>query len=458
MGNRALKALVGSACLWAVLAPPALAEAEQTGEEAVEAVAPAGPAFKLGIEAKANLRVSDENRFPFVVPPVVGLPPGSIGFLETVNQGTHLELSVVTLFADATWGESLAAHAKVDFIDLYDRNPTSEDQKVDVDEAWVRFGREREPAVVPERPGAYLKVGKMAKFERQNDRHLESYGLVSTAFNRFEDQGLELGVDLGRHLYLRGSLTQGNPLFFRDPNALAGDNGTSFFKDPIPGQEPPLKSGILIFYDAEVEDLDLDGKPETGAALGWRWSDAEGNDGVDVMVWGYRRKLAKTVALNGTFYGGDLDLLNGPFDATPFPVNGDRKQEVGANLWLYLGSFSFFAQYVDQDLAGLGRKGLEGEVAWRFDLPLRWGLAGKQLFPWVQPAFRYSKLDPDFRNAAGFPAASVSWEWTKLDYGLRLAIVDGIDVTLEYADNSFILGSGAKRENNELLGTLRFKR
>ena len=33
----------------------------------------------------------------------------------------------------------------------------------------------------------------MPKFERQNDRHLESYGLVSTAFNRFEDFGVEAG-------------------------------------------------------------------------------------------------------------------------------------------------------------------------------------------------------------------------------------------------------------------------
>ena len=46
--------------------------------------------------------------------------------------------------ADATWGELLAAHAKIDAIDLYDRNPTSGDKELDVDEAWIRFGRETE--------------------------------------------------------------------------------------------------------------------------------------------------------------------------------------------------------------------------------------------------------------------------------------------------------------------------
>ena len=141
-----------------------------------------------------------------------------------MNEGQHFELSVLTLLADASWGPNIEAHAKVDFIDLYDRNPTSSDKQVDVDELWIRFGSD--PAALSERFGLYAKVGKFGHFERQNDRHTESYGLVSTAFNRFEDQGLEVGANFGRHFYLVGSLTQGNPVFFRDPNALAGDNGT----------------------------------------------------------------------------------------------------------------------------------------------------------------------------------------------------------------------------------------
>ncbi len=73
---------------------------------------------------------------------------------------------------------------------------------------------------------------------------------------------------------------------------------------------------------------------------------------------------------------------------------------------------------------------------------------------------RYSKLDNDFRNRPtqlGTPAPSLAWDWEKLDAGLRLGIFSGVDLTLEYASNEFILGSGAKRENNELLTTLRWR-
>jgi hypothetical protein len=455
MGDR-----IALAVLAAALAPAGAAgQAEAPPEEkpaAEGAEEPTRPRLSFGLEAKAHFRDSDENRFLVRFPPEAMFPPDFQGFLETVNAGSHLELSVLTLFADAEWGEALAAHAKVDLVDLYDRNPTSEDHRIDVDEAWVRLGRGREPAVAPERPGLYLKLGKMPHFERQNDRHLESYGLVSTAFNRFEDMGVEIGADLGRHLYVVASATQGNPVFLRDPNALAGDNGTPSSMDLA--NPPSLKSGVVILYDAEVEDLDVDGDLEAGAGLGLRWSDGEGRNGFDLLAWGYERKLAQTVALNGTIYGGDLDLLRGPFDATPFPgLEGDEKREVGGNLWLYLGGFTFFGQFVDQELAGLARTGYEAEVAWRFELPVAWGLAGRQLFPWVQPAVRYSKLDPDFRAHPNFPAPSTSWEWEKLDYGVRLAIVPGIDLTVEMADHSFILASGAERDNDEFLTTLRWR-
>lgn len=447
-------------CVWVVLslllgglASPVWAQEE---DEAV-LEEPAGPRFDFGLEAKAHVRDSDLNRFPVSFPFTPDmLPPGETrGFEETVNEGTHFEVSTVTLFLDALWGNGLAARAKIDFIDTYDRNPTSGDRTVDVDEAWVRFGVEADPAALPERGGVYLKIGKMPKFERQDDRHLESYGLVSTAFNRFEDTGAELGVSLGRHVYAKLSATQGNPVFIRDPNALAGDNGLEESLRPNP--DPELKTGIVILYDAEVEDLDVDGDLELGAGLGLRFADEAGRNALDVLVWGYERTLAETVELEGTFYGGDLDLLDGPLGLTPFPVEGDEKREVGANLWLYLGGFSFFAQYVDQEIAALPRTGIEGEIAWRFDLPLVWAIADRQLFTFLAPAVRYSKLDNDFRGHPLTPSPSLSWDWEKLDYGVRLGVFEGIDLTAEYADNSFILGSGAERENNELLTTLRWR-
>ncbi|HEX2225443.1 MAG TPA: hypothetical protein VHN15_14675, partial [Thermoanaerobaculia bacterium] len=340
-----------------------------------------------------------------------------------------------------------------------DRNPTSGDKKVDVDEAWVRFGRETDPAFLPEREGfggLYLKIGKFGKFERQDDRHLESYGLVSTAFNRFEDAGAELGVDLGRHLYFKFSATAGNPVFLRDPNALAGDNGTDDLRSPNP--DPELKTGIVMLYDAEVEDIDADGDLEIGAGVGLRFADAAGRNGVDILAWAYERTLAETVELEGSFYGGDLDLLRGPLDLFPLQtIRGDKKEELGGNLWLYLGGFSFFGQYVDQEMAGLPRTGYEAEAAWRFDLPLRWAAGGGQLFPFVAPAVRYSKFDNEFRNPPQTPSPSLAWDWEKLDAGIRLGIVPGTDLTFEYAANRFILGSGAEAENDEMLTTLRWR-
>lgn len=450
--------------LWCVvllslcLAAPAAAQ-EGEGQEEPEALR---PRLHFGLEAKANFRQSEENRFqvPFDFDPAPGPDHVVRGFEETVNAGSHFEFSTITLLVDADWGDGLAAHGKFDFIDLYERNPTSTDKKVDVDEAWIRFGIEPEPATLAPRSGVYLKIGKFGHFERQDDRHLESYGLVSTAFNRLEDAGAEVGVSLGRHVYAKFSATQGNPVFIRDPNALAGDNGTPSRSTAT--SNPTLKSGIVILYDAEIESVDVDGDLELGGGLGLRFADAAGRNGVDVLAWAYQRTLADKVELEGTFYGGDLDILNGPeshpeVDAS-LAIRGDEKKEFGGNVWLYWGGFSLFAQYVDQEIAGLPRTGLEAEVAWQFDLPL-WATVGeRQLFPWIAPAVRWSRLDNDFRNPpGGTPAPSLSWDWDKIDAGLRLGIFQGIDLTLEYADNRFTLANGSERNNNEYLATLRWR-
>lgn len=436
---------------------PLLGQEGEPAGEPTEAAGSLRPKLDFGFEAKAHYRRSDENRFPIRT----FLPPEKQRFLETVNSGNHFEISTLTLFADATWSDHLVAHAKIDFIDLYERNPTSTAEEVDIDELWLRVGHDSQPAALPEGWGAYAKIGKFPKFERQNDRHLESYGLASTAFNRIEDVGLELGLDLGRHVYLKGSLTQGNPVFLRDPNALAGDNGTPEFRQPDPN--PDLKSGIVIPYDAATQGIDVDGDLQKGLGLGIRFASEDGANGVDVLVFGRRRTLAQRVDFKGSFYGADIDLLNGPevsflrpADVT-FPLSSDRKQEVGANVWVYLGGGSFFGQYVDQDLGGLDRTGYEGELAWRFDLPLAASFDGRQLFPAVQPVVRYSKLDPDYRAAPRSPTPSFAWQWEKLDFGVRVTILSGIDLTAEYSKNDFILGTGAKRNNHETLVTLRWR-
>jgi hypothetical protein len=427
-----------------------------SAQEPAEPAADSGWKLRFGLEARANYRDSEENRFPvpFQFSPEE-LPVGQTrGFEETVDAGSHVEISDVTLFAKAAWGDLFTAYGKLDLIDLYDRNPTSTGQKVDIDEAWLRFGREPETATLAPGSGVYLKFGKIPKFERQNDRHLQSYGLVSTAFNRFEETGGELGVHLGRHFYFKVRAAVGNPVFLRDPNALAGDNGTPELRRLNP--DPDLKSGVPILYNAHYANFDTDGKLETGAGIGWRLADEGGRNGLDVLVWGNKRKLADTVKIHGTFYGGDLDILSAGPNAT-FAIKNDEKRETGGNVWLYLGGFSFFGQYVDQDLAGLPRTGLEGEVAWRFDLPLVWAVGGRQLFPSIAPAVRYSKIDNSFRNPKQTPSPSFSWDWEKFDTGLRLGLFEGLDLTVEYADNRFILATGAKRKNNEFLTTLAWR-
>jgi hypothetical protein len=452
-GNAGLSVRLPIATL-ALLACLPAAEAGAQQEDGRGAVA-ASHGWELRIEAKGDYRDSEEQRVAVNFPFGPGqLPPDEDRiFLETVDAGGHAELSTLALQLDKHFRGG-ALRLNVEIGQLHDRNPTSTGREVDLDEAWIRLGRETEPALLPPRGGAYFKLGKIPAFERQDDRHLESYGLVSTAFNRQEDVGLEVGVDLGRHLYFKGSYTQGNPVFLRDPNALAGDNGIPELREPNP--DPRYKAGFVIPYDADVADLGFE-NPEVGAGLGLRFADLDGRRGVDLLAWARQRRLADTVEIHGSFYGGDLDLLLGPGNAFPFPVTDDDKVERGANLWLYLGGFSFFGQYVDQELAGLGRTGLEGEVAWRFDLPLAWAARGRQLFPFVAPAVRYSKLAPEFRAPTVTPSPSFAWDWEKVDAGVRLGIIAGLDLTVELASNEFVLGSGATRSYDETLATLRYR-
>jgi hypothetical protein len=450
----------GIALVGALLAVPMGAQPESGQEPGAEEAAETSRELRVdwGLEAKAHFRDSEHLRLPspFPFPPDFQPPGGGAVFLETVDPGSAFEVSVVTLFADLAWGDGVAARAKIDAIDLYDRNPTSSDREIDVDELWIRFGLD--PAALDGRSGLFARIGKFAHFERQDDRHLESYGLVSTAFNRFEDQGVELGAELGGHFYLRLSATQGNPLFFRDPNALAGDNGTPDL-DPRTHPNPvrDLGSGFPILYDAEVEDLDTDGELELGWGVGLRFGEPGSGRGLDLLAWSYERELAETVELHGTFYGGDLDLLDGPFGTAGLPIRGDDKREVGGNLRIDFDGFSLFGQYVDQELAGMDRTGWEGELAWRFELPLVAAVGGRQLFPSLQPAVRYSVLEPEFAGGGPFPAPSVRWEWSKLDAGIRLGILAGIDLTVELQDNEMTLASGAKVSNDEWLATLRWR-
>lgn len=407
---------------------------------------------RLSGELKAHSRWSEDDRFPLRTPfPPEFVPVGQENVaLQTVAPGSSLEVSKATLSVDVSLPRQVSARVKLDFIDLYDRNPTSTDKKVDVDEAWVSLGRRQESLAPIEGTSLYALVGKAPKFERQPLRRLESYGLVSTAFNRFPDLQLQVGGSIGSAFYFFGQVSNGSPIFLRDPNVLAGDNGTG--SPPPPNPDPALHSGFPIFYHAEVEDLELDDRFETGGGAGLRFLSADRRFGVDVLGFYYHTRLSEKARLNGTYYQGDLELLRGA-GIPPDQLSGDERTEYGGNLDLRLGGFTAFAQLVKEEAASLPRTGFEIEASYRLVLG---DLAdAKSLFPSVEPAVRYSRLDNDWTAPPIFITLSALWDWQKWDFGLRATIVKGLDLTLEYSYND--IAAARTIGHDEFLATLRFR-
>src|SRR5205807_2598159 len=125
----------------------------------------------------------------------------------------------------------------------------------------------------------------------------------------------------------------GRPLYFRDPNALAGDNGIRELL--LPNPNPKLKSGFPILYNTETEGYSLQTDHlQFGQAIGYRWQNDAQTFGYDAIAFHYRRKMSDTESapLTGTFYGVDIDLLEGPLDRG-ITLRGDRKEESGARLY-----------------------------------------------------------------------------------------------------------------------------
>ena len=336
---------------------------------------------------------------------------------------------------------------KIDFIDIYDRNPTSSDHKVDVDEAYLRFGRKYE-SLAP-LPGSHLYAlfGKAPKFERQLFRRLESYGLVQTAFNRFNDLQLQIGGSLGQNFYFRGQVSNGNPTFFRDPNVLAGDNGVV----PPPNPDIVFDSGFPILYHAEVEEVAFDGNMEGGFGAGLRFVGEDEVTGVDLFGFYYRTRLSDAIPLNGTFYEADLDLLDGA--GVSLPIDGNERREWGFNVDAQAKGLGLFFQFVDEEQASLPRRGYELELGYSIVLGDR-GDPGA-LFTVIEPVVRYSRLDNDFSAPPGYVAPSVAWDWTKIDLGARVTILQNVDLTVEYAYHD--IAASRPIAHDEFLTTLRFR-
>lgn len=404
--------------------------------------------FRLKGEVKAHFRDSKD----------VAVTLGQMGNVlvqeRTPDPGGSFEVSTVNLIGEGELTKGLFAKVEIHFIDLYNRNPTSTADEVRVREAYLRFGKRIDGLKAFDGTSAYVQAGKAPRFAKQLTRRLESYGLWGTAVSRFEEIGVEAGGSLGKYVYWRAAAANANPLFMRDPNSLAGDNGTPDRIDFDRLDDSPYDSGFPILYDAQANDTRLSGEAQVGGGLGFRVVSDDGRKGIDLLGWVYQRDLADSVRIEGTIYGGDLDLLDDVAPGTTGWLDGRDKIEAGVNLEARLGGFSVFGQYVRQEIAGLVRKGYEVEAAYRFPTNGLFAVGDQPWINWIQPAVRVSRVDNDFSTPAGFLAPSFGWDWSKFDLGLRFGIVRNVDLTVEYARHD-MRAKAAVLHPDEVLVTLR---
>lgn len=417
-----------------------------------EAAAPGGAwrsRFTWHLEGKLGIRSSREVRLEGEYVPVPARSGGGpVLVRETPDSGSSLELSKIAVTFDAEITPDIRAGVKVHLLDLYDRNPTSSDDRVFLREAWVQFGR-RDDVMTPSRENSlYLLVGKAPRFTKQRDRRLESYGLLSNAVGRFEQVQVQAGGGFGRHFYWRAHLANPNPLFFRDPNALAGDNG-------IPDAEigSAYGTGFVMLYDAKAVDINFSGQFEAGGGAGLRFMSEDGSGSLDSFGWYFHRQLADRQPLRGTSISGDLELLLG--GGIPLPISGRDKTELGFTTKGRIRDLRFYAQVAQQDIAGLKRRGYELELAYFFELPGLCASGDTPVVNWIQPALRYSSIDNLFTAPHDYPYPAIAWDWTKLDFGFRIGIIRGVDVTVEYSRHSMKLEEGGVLHPDEFLTTLR---
>ena len=118
--------------------------------------------FKSRIELRANYRDSKEEKFAlkFLFRPSQ-LPVGqTVGFEETVDAGSHAELSVAQIKLDLGYSTWFLAHTQLHGQDKYRRNPTSADRKVDADELGIQHRPSPECLAPPERSLICLSRGR----------------------------------------------------------------------------------------------------------------------------------------------------------------------------------------------------------------------------------------------------------------------------------------------------------
>jgi opacity protein-like surface antigen len=377
--------------------------------------------FKFGGEFKAGYRWSQAQESS-----IFGANNQVVGFMRTPDPGSSIELQHLGLTGEGFITSGVFARFEVRFSDLYNRNPTSTDVVVFVRQAFVRFGDKPELLSGVKGGRGYAQFGMAPRFTKQVTRHMESYGLLGTAVGRFEQPQLEVGASFGETVYARAMVGSGNPLFLRDTNALAGDN---LSQAPAPNAGAVYQSGFPIFYDAKVTEINVGASPEIGFGAGVRWGGGD-KTGVDLLGWYFQRRLADTARLRGTDYPGELAIFKG--NGFPIPTSGDKRHEWGVNLQAKVKGLRFFGQWLEQDLAGASRWGLEAEASWTFSLPGLFLVGESVVGNWIQPSFRFSWLDNRFSAPRSFPRLAVQWPWKKYDFGLRFGVVRNVDLTAEY--------------------------
>lgn len=404
--------------------------------------------FRWSGEFKLHFRSTPDLESP-IFTPFPGPPREVTPTQRSADAGESLELSSVNVRGEGDLVSGVRAKVEVHVLDLYNRNPTSSDDRIFVREAWLRFGDAPELMRPATGSRVFGQVGLAPRFTKQIVRRLDSYGMWGTAVSRFEQPQLQVGANLGHHVYLRAQVGNGNPVFLRDTNALAGDNGTP---ERFPGS--PLRvyeTGFPILYDAKPADINFSSRMEWGWGAGARWGDGEAR-GIDVLGWHFRRRMEDAAHIRGTALRGDLDILRG--EGFPLPFEGDRKSETGINVHARWRQWRLFGQLVDQDIAGLGRRGYEVELAWVRRLHGLVLLKESPVFNWVQPVVRVSYIDNLFDGPFRYPSLSVDWDWLKIDIGVRVGIVRGIDLTAEYSRHDAVVRDGVIHPD-EALVTLR---
>jgi hypothetical protein len=194
--------------------------------------------------------------------------------------------------------------------------------------------------------------------------------------------------------------------------------------------------------------------PTSGAraSAGVLWMPSSG-DGLDLLAWAFQRTLEESPRSKGPTTVVTSTSCSGA--GLPLPIEGDDKTEYGLNATWKFGNFFGFLQYVDQEIAGLGRTGGEVVAGWNIPLPGLFAAWDRPVINWIRPTVRYSYIDNDFQVDGPFITPSMFWDWTKIDLGVRVGIVRNVDLTLEWALNDAELLDGSSLSPDEFLGTLR---